>query len=1174
MAKFYQSEKWRKQALRLLSVTAAATLSLGVFASCAEATTEEEDDSSVSATDTQLIKNGNFEFYGDKDTEELIDKRGVINTPDSWSFTSGSPTSDTASGILDAAEWTYYTRTGGYAFSTYTKDGEDVTTFSSIDEAYAHWEDDTVSAYDRLKFLSLYEEEIDDLDANSKEAELFADYNYSVDFEDVEYLAEEIGTGLTLHNDAQQREDGETSVLMIHNRKTSDNVLGTAQYYTSSTTITLDAGTAAKVSVFVRTDNLAHYYEGDNSALNRRGGAYIGVTNTVGGTTLEQMQIKNINTAGQWRQYDIYVRASTFATTTFKIVLGLGQGSSSDRYYAVNGYAFFDDVSCEIISAEDYLDATTNEDGSTKEGVKLCTVDSVAEEKQFDTDTVSETTFALDLYAGFDSDAAFLTDTSIALTAEKSGSKTYTSESIDASLGDAADNYTAVTNLTALGTNTNSYIQKIFSNDFDGKFPFDEDSQILMLMSQNGAAYTAKLPEMTLAAGERQLISFFVKTSSIASGLTGASATVVDGENKTSIAAFDSTVIEPVDIDSEDESKSDIYKGWVQCFFFLENDTEEDKTYHIELSYGPTTIVGTNKFSYGDGYAAFTNFESKSLSKTEYSYASTGDRAVKVSLTGKTENTSKFDSVSATDAKTIETTVALPSTFTGVLGGSNYVTEDGGKNVKPAGVDAGLINQDYAQAYYTSGEAWTDALSEGAHGASSADAWWTNLFSNAYQPLIIVNREQAAYGFFSQSLSVAASSYQKISLRIKVSVGATATVYLSDLSDTQVSGAFLTPDVPAITFWYDDNGNICKSDPTDSSFNKKTDVLFELQENGLYLRKGDTSGTYYANLYNYETDDENNLVTTDGTIAFFFNDQDNSYYAYFDEETNAYTVKVENLPKTVDGEVITRYDYSSTALPTSCITVRGTDTPDTWVTVSFYVATGNTAKNYRLEVWSGTRDGSVQNPAGSYVFFDNYSNESVSSDYSTLLDETVSAVKDKLGVSQDDKIEDPDYALYYTFTFYDSANYLRYDVNEDEDELGNPYGSYVQSQQEEALIYLYYFDQEGALTNTPSHFFFLDYTATDVTVEEDDLSSDTDEDTTDTSEAESETNIWLLISSGIMAVVLLLVILIIIIRRVLEKKRPKANFAKKTHRPNPGRRGNVSSAKKETPKDENDPYND
>lgn len=1159
MAKFYQSEKWRKRALSVTAVALSAAFSLGVFAACTDNDDDDDDDtSSVSAVDTQTIKNGNFEFYSEKE-DDYEDKRAFINSPSSWSFSSGSPSSSATSGIIDTSEdaWKDLTQTGGYSFTTYTYSGEnsdyenkDVTTFSGFDEAMAHWSDDNVSTYDRLYFLEIYQDDLDAIeedDADAAEVEFFADYAYSIDYEDVQYLKEDVGNDFRRYSGANE---DETNVLMIHNLATSNSIVGTAQYYTSSTTITLAAGTAAHLSVWVRTDNLYHYDSTDTDNPNvsglevsQRAGAYIGVTNTVGGTSLDQMQIKNINTNGGWEQYTVYIRANTYATTTFSVVLGLGQGSSSDRYESVNGYAFFDDLTCEIISAADY--ETAVEETNARE----CTINSDKTDKQFDMDDETASVYALDLYAAFDR-SDLLSEATVALTSEKSGSNTYTTEKFG--LGDSEDNFAALTDLSKIAATSNSYLKSVYENDLKEKYIWDDDG-IVMLMSANGAAYTAKLNTFVVEGNSKTLISFFVKTSAMPSGYSAAGATIVEllngvELNKTSISAFDSTTLSTVDIDSDDEEKSDIYKGWAQCFFFIENTTEEDITCRLDLTYGPTTIVGTDKTDYCDGYAAFTHFESLTLTNTQYGYATTGDQAVKVSLTGTAASTSSFDTVSATAEADLEEGPALPSNFTGTVGGSQFVVAGGGENVKPEQVYAGLISSEYVENYYNSTAAWRNVLTNGA--ATNADEWWTGLFGNARQPLVILNGEEASYGYYTSGLTISASSYQKISMNVKVSAGAVAYVYLVDVSSADKAGSLITPTVPNVTYWYNDYGNICKVDPTSDDYNSRTDVLYELQENGLYLKVNGDESVYYANLYNYETDEEGNLVTSDGTIAYYY--KDGEYYAYYDEDTDVYSQVVKCLPKTDDnGNVITRYDYTDASLPTSVIVVDNADGEFTdWVTVTFYVATGNESKTYRLEVWSGDRTGEVTNPGGSYVFFDNYINTDASSDYSTLLDETVEAIKKENGVSSKENLSE-EYALYYTYTFYDATSYLRYDETEDEDELGDPYGSYRQSSYSENIIYLYMDDAKGDLMKAGSAYaMFIDYTSSEVTVEADDLS--TDDDTTDTTN-DSDTNVMLLISSGILSVVLLFVIVLVIVQRLLKKfgrKKAKIKPAKdKRYRP-------------------------
>ena len=307
------------------------------------------------------------------------------------------------------------------------------------------------------------------------------------------------------------------------------------------------------------------------------------------------------------------------------------------------------------------------------------------------------------------------------LTEEKSGNTAYTSEKIDPSLYDNSSDsrvpenkrsIVGVKSLTEIKNSTNGYLQSIAEKDFK-EFPF-ENQQILLLLSTNGAAYTAKSETFTLKKDSNPLlVSFFVKTSEVITGRTGATINLVDGETKTAISAFDSTKIATVDITNpadENKNKKDIYNGWVQCFFFVSNDTDSDKTYSLEFSLGPTSIASSDKYDYGQGYAAFANFETRELTKTELSYASTGDRAKKVSLTGITEDTTVFDSVTATSD--IEHGLGTPVNFKGVLAGSDWmVPSDGGnegnaipENKVPEGLITGLLNYKNVENYYANSD--------------------------------------------------------------------------------------------------------------------------------------------------------------------------------------------------------------------------------------------------------------------------------------------------------------------------------------------------------------------------------------------------------------------------------------------------------------------------------------
>ena len=1170
MAYYSGKDKWKRRALTALAVSLCATLSLGIFAACGDQSTpsdETEEEETTTRTDTQKIRNGNFEFYDEMD-EETKDKRDLIASPSNWTFSSGSPSSDTKSGIVDLTEWNTLSASGSAFFQGLTDESD----FASVlPDAVAHWEDDDVTVYDRLRFYDLFEDEIDDLDEDSDEAELFADYTYSIDFEDVEYLSE-LETAPTVREKGEDAENkDENAVLMIHNHRTSDGVLGTGQSYSSGTTVTLDAGTSAKLSVWVRTDNLAYGYEDKTSSP--RSGAYIKVTQTVGGSTLDEMRIENIRTEGAWKEYTVYLRANSYAETTFSVALGLGGGSTDDRFESLNGFAFFDDLTCTILPNSAFPE--TLGDSYTAD------LNSKADAKVFDDAALSAKagedyarTFALDLYMPLHAVTSDAAEIAFGVTKETSGSREYESK-LKSNIGDPAvpEERQSIIGMMTYGdvkATANLYLKNIYENDFKGGFPFvnadgtdNDGAQVLLLMSTNGAAYTAKYSaaaagttdgvDFTLAPDEYVLFSFRAKTSAIESGTTGASVTLVDGENRTAIEAFDTTSAATVDIENETTDAydtEDIYNGWVQCFFYVANETDSDKTFSLEFNYGPTAVSTAEESAYASGYAAFADFEISAMTRSQYGYAASGDYAAKVSLTGEVDSDSQFDAASA--VWNIEKGFSQPTSFRGVQAGSSGTQKPSQDALAEQGVYTGMLNAKYAQNYLKKADDAAIAAFRKVTGTdasyASAEDWWKAAFGSgtqggrvANQPLAIINSGEAAapsYGYrlYTQK-SVSANSTQRISVRVKLSENAKATVYLIDTSDPEEAARGTTktlmPTLPAVTYWYDDQGNIVAGDPSAEDFNAREDTLYYLAENGLYYKAGtradDPNVTFYANLHNYERDEEENYVTDDGTIAFYFHD--GKTYAYRTETstgTYTYSQPVENLP-TKEGETsIVRYDYASKldeAAYGTAITVQGSADNKGWTDVVFYVKTGNEAKSYSVEVWAGDRTNATDGlPAGSYVFFDDHASADASSDYEALLEDAVTDLEE--GGSLDGDKLNANVALYYTYTFYDAADYLRYDVNEDEDGLGNPYGSYKQSAYEEGIAWL----KNGTTL-------FLDYGTTDVTVEADDLTGGDDQTTDDDASATTDTNFWLVLSSGILAVVLLFAVVAIIVRRVLAKRK-------------------------------------
>ena len=1136
--------KNRKNKLLALFMAMMMSSSVAAMAACNDDDDSSSSDSSSSEsttvdTDSSRINNGSFEFVDWNNNKNLI-----ITSPTGWSRSANSATSGTAvssksaSGIIntDADAWDNFTKSSLPAGTAAPTNAE---------EASKLW--DKMSAYDKLKFYEVW----DDGDFDEKlEDQDFYDANtdkFNVDIDDVP--VDQDGN-IIANPGTHAADDEDSSVLMIHNAYTGG--AGTAQRFTSSSTITLEAGTSAEISLWVKTSNLTYLtQEGSQSVVNERG-AYIGVTHTVGGTTLDQLQIKNINTAGVtenngWQQYTLYVQGSSFASSTFTMVLGLGQGGGTDRFEYVEGYAFFDDVTCNIISNEEY-------ETKTEAMEYKVSLDTEADGKVFEADKVDINSVALNLNSGATSfEDIEIPTLSVGLTEQTKNGVTY----VAADNGDL--NGKVVYN--GLGFETKNDVNGVFSkseliakaanNEYvkaalkEG-FGYTEGSdkldfvgdKTLLLLSANGANYTAKSATYTLKAGEKIGISFFVKTSDML-GVTGANVTVRYGgtEDKMSkaatIATINTTGIASIDTDNEE----DIYQGWQQCFLFIENDTDiDDLAYTVEFSYGPSTIVGATKDSFIEGWAAFTNFQKISDMGDAFDYATSGTYSKVVSLFDSEEtvySSSKFDEAAyVTGVEAIKTGFANLRNYTGVKGDSAYVKNDPtADKSKNSNEYAGLLSKEYIDEY--------DEI------ATLLGADLNNVFGNATQPLVIYNKEESAYGFIANSAS-AISGYSAISVRVKVSEGAIAYVYLADMDDANHS-SILSID-RRVSYWYDANGNVCSVDPTSEEFDKKQHIVLELQENGLYQAKD--GGDYYANLKAYtEKDAAGNLLVAEGGVEYNYNSHwnnegvDGIAYYYADGKYYADAAKkvlVKDFSEYGDNGIPTRYD----AMDGKDLSVKVTDTKGEWKTVTFYVAAGADTKNYRLEVWSGSRDGLEKSAADSYVLFDTNTAGSLdASSFATLTQNAFDYLVDAENFEDEDALTEAYKAngklVYNAYSFYDDAKFLRYNKDLDENEVENSYDDYDSTAASYAEIISYFF-YENTKFNAVS--VFANYTQNDVTVpvdvveDEHDHDHDTEEDTT----SESDLDLGMLISSLAVAGVLVAVLVLVGVRKLVKvQKAPK-----------------------------------
>ncbi|MBO5239988.1 MAG: hypothetical protein J6B56_01020 [Clostridia bacterium] len=1103
----------------LLSTMMLASAGAGL-ASCADGGDSSSSSSSSSSStstkvDKGVVKNAGFEM------DDYKESTPIITSVNGWtrsvnSVTSGSAlSSKTASGVVDTTKWSDVTKANF--------EGEDFTKWS---EAKAEEQWDTMSIKDKLAYYEAWEDTNKDDDKDVDDLDFYESFN--IDLEDVPDCENPKTHDWTEENAA--KDDFNANVLMIHNEYSNSTYddFGTAQKFTSSTSVTVSAGTSAKFSVWVKTSDLTSTTTGGDVQPAVDKGAYISITNSLGSSSLDPLEVKNINTEGVnthngWVKYQFYLKGATYVDSTFTIVLGLGQSGGTDRSQYVNGYAFFDDIQCEIISNDTY-------DADVQSGAKTVYFDSEKADKTVNTAEENFDVYAIDFSTAATAEAWNVLDGAwnVAPTTETRNGKTYT----------AVDHFgVATTNdvkkvfasKTAMANENNEYLTSVYNNYFKDSAFIGDNDKVLMLLSVDGAAYTAKsdATKITLAPDTYAAISFFVKTSAM-DGATGANATLIDGTNKTAISSIDTTTIATTDV-SEDEK--DIYDGWVRCYFFVSNETETSKDFTIDFGFGPTTVLDTTKSSYTTGYAAFTKFEYYDFdnNKKAFESAASGTHAKIVSLTGSEEEASGdsgFDSAAAVPSNAIETGYANPKNYKGIYSDSDYV--NGGGNGTKTDINqnenAGLLNKEYADNY-------TTILSQ----LGGAGATWDTVFgSDTTQPLVIYNAETQTkpYGFIGKATTISADSYTTVSLRVKVSQGATASVYLVDMDD-ETHESFLSVD-RKLTFWYDDDGNVCADDPASKNVNKNKNVAFKLQANGLYKVNSAWSGAqglnandYYANLSAYEKDSAGNLIVAEGGVSYDYtdkwkNDGNDGIAFYYNKDNDTYYADSDKTVAVKDFASVSALKPRYTAEEGNALKVEVTGAVATpvWQTVTFYIHTGDQEKNYRLEVWNGDRESKV-NGANSYVIFDAYSPAAVDEKFATLIDQRVEEI---------DANEELGSYFESVFSFYDSAKFLRYDQTADKNEVGNSYESYLSSAYTASVAYLEY--AQGG-----EYEIYADYALTETTVTADVNADDKEEEEEET--PTDPTNVLLLASSIAIAAVLVFAVISLIVRKLLARKRRK-----------------------------------
>ncbi|MBE7080463.1 MAG: hypothetical protein E7371_04410 [Clostridiales bacterium] len=1128
----------------LLSVMMVSTAG-AMFASCADgddsssstSSSEETKEEEETRTDDGVIKNANFDFT-------KINTKTVIGTSvTGWSrsVNSSRNASNSASGVIDTAKWDYMTTT--------TKTKEQLEAMSEAD-VIAIWDD--LTAQDKLTYYDVWKAK-EENKGKTLSTSTFEKYeSLNVDAEDLKLPANP-GT-----HTVAEGETLDSNVLMIHNNyyyssTSKDKPIGTAQKWTSSSTVNVPAGTSAKVSVWVKTADLKMSATGTPSEHGTQDavgkGAYISLTHSVGGKSLDAYEVKNID-VDDWTQYTFYIRGSNYAETTYSLVLGLGQGDESNRFEYVNGFAFFDDIQCEIIENSEFETATKD-----NETIKGLTDDKI--QKSFDAYEMPDAkVFGMD-FATADWGKAELTSLTVKTTEQEDNvSKNPTASDKDViKVGKKADFNDA--NNSNLKIVYDKFLEAEGDNDF-----VTADDEIFLMLSNNGTAYTVdnvlSNDKITLAKGKDYMaISFYVKTSDMNGGV-GAGVTLTDALNKTSFSSIDTTDIAKVKI-GDDE---DAYDGWQRVFFFIERGedaTEEDIPLSLTFNYGPTDILSsTSADSFQQGFAAFTKFEVYyDMSELEYEAATTGTYAKKVTVFGE-----KAEEAAGNGG--FDTAVTVPSDALENGGYANL------QNYK------GVYNDSYRVSLPTANESAADKEAKRAYNnyfdkdgkalagllnrenVKEGETW---AYGNATQPLVIDNSglTTKSYGFIGNTKSLS-EEYTAISLRVMTTEGAKASVYLMDMSDETRQTVLSVG--RSLTYWYDADGNLCTDDNGEMgaiAFNLDKSGLYKANKNWVnYSKLNNLKDAYFANLNAY-TEKDGILYANENSANHYyaaynwerevFYKHENAWYT----EPNGQGVRVYNL-----ADITEKMGSSSLLkaryLPTTAqeLKIENISSDNKWTTVTFYIRKGESAKDYRLEVWSGTRDGKTVNTKG-IVAFDTNNPGTASSNFDTLIEEFEDTATSKFdGV----------------FSYFDTDMHVRFDAEKDTEKRGNAYEDNAKATlaSEASTAYLkHYSDATG-------YNVFADYSLSDKTVAASEQTDD-DHDHEDSSDEETTASAadgWLLASSIAVAAVLVLAVASVAARKILDKVR--RNRGKKVRKEKAEKAPKQKKVEKTV--DEDSPYND
>ncbi len=774
------------------TIILALTMAFSLLSSVACKGKKDNDDSSSSSSstttitevsDTKTLKNGDFEFGTANTAVNSFPVSSGIN----WSrsnfslYGESAPTSSYSSGIIDTREFKYE-----YDEDGYVKLDEDGKPVHLLDE-----DGEKIDLYNAIaknkgdQFIKIYEYEGEEIKKDENGNEIFTYYNPRTP----SYY------GLTEYTEDDGLIGG-GKILMINNRNSTEEKLGTAQSFSySGGGLTLLPGENAKIELWLMTKDLKTAMDEDFTDF----GAWIEIDTTLGSIATPATRIKNIDTNGQWTKFSFFVEGSNYAQVTLSIKVGLGMGNKNIKQQFVEGYTFVDDVTFTKLDKEDTLPTTADFTSNLYTGTTLNKGDDGQTDSYFDknfkADYLATNTITANPTTG--SEYAYLAENFAVSTSYSNVVTTISCQKEEvaitpASLSSGAvveelDNYTGsvgVNETDSYSTTWSTFTALALDN------PFEKDD-ILEIKYTKEANISYETSTFSIDENQNLMISFWVKTK-LNPAVSGLSIYLIDkgtnsGEKPVETALKENLITH--------EGDNEDYDDWTKLTVIVSNnykaeegDTVPTRFFSLKMILGPTSTTDSiHAFSKGSAYLANVsamfltkNDDIDEVASVEKTSNSVTQRVLQADLANTTTKTEKTDSYTFTSGGMVDniknSVVNGINKYSGVIGNHNRV---GGTKtaISQQGTIAGLFNSEYFDNY--SSETFGTYASQIKTWMDSVDT------TNEYiQPLMIHNSvEGISYGYIGESTSISANTTATISIKVKVFGDSTAYIYLSDAND-------------------------------------------------------------------------------------------------------------------------------------------------------------------------------------------------------------------------------------------------------------------------------------------------------------------------------------------------------------------------------------------------------